>query len=494
MHVEPIAKTLSEVQTSSADNRARWEALSRKFTNLEEEMVQDKITYVLKTARVDKMVEQSAGIIHELESTKAATGTNKNSIENLNMQADMLSRQIDDVATSGLRERDRVNCELSIRFDQLFQTQRSSFISFTENVKSFIKEPKQARVLNSLIWSVQRLIADIKLEREAHRCMHEVMLGWNMQVTQTRRRNLSAHFIVKSVLSTVRRQFAIWRHRTDVDRIVSVFEKNFGHLSVEIEKKADLINMENGMTSVRVLMESEISRVESGLKGITEKSKLWDDCIKNLATVQNKHLPDLISRQDTTSQEVENFTLKQRSLDGQLLSLESRLDKAVNSIAFCSQRLDDQSKSLKEIIRLAEKPMTQPDTPQPREVFSDMLMLWGFMKELQTDARENAVARSKNEALHETHSSQIRELRELFEAVKSTPQPLVPPPVIETKVSFDIDSRKSTPRDPPLPRPRSAVLTRTSSASSGVPAKPKAAEFKGLHIRGKVVDKTNRTQ
>jgi len=201
MHVEPIAKTLSEVQTSSADNRARWEALSRKFTNLEEEMVQDKITYVLTTARVDKMVEQSAGIIHELESTKAATGTNKNSIENLNMQADMLSRQIDDVATSGLRERDRVNCELSIRFDQLFQTQRSSFISFTENVKSFIKEPKQARVLNSLIWSVQRLIADIKLEREAHRCMHEVMLGWNMQVTQTRRRNLSAHFIVKSVLS-----------------------------------------------------------------------------------------------------------------------------------------------------------------------------------------------------------------------------------------------------------------------------------------------------
>lgn len=428
----------------------RCDVLEAKMTTSENDLLG------LKTAIIP--IERRLG---ELLSKADSSASDSSHLRSLVAECMIKSESVD----SRLREIEnqiaRVSDENDSRFAHLERDiyhrlgtveteQRVSLENIRESLKSFDTTSKQTPVLNSLIRTVQKMVAETRMDVFVKSLRFDVMKAWNHQCFTARTKKSAVRDVVRLLRNILRSGLHRWRYQASVLAIKGKLATDLRVMCGEITSsvvdslRERLLDLEKQSRDQSVQLRSCSSHASEGLLTANR-------AYQHASNVEMRIIEANRSHHEELNEGVRNLGLEVQSI--------------LQNIEGIGQRLDQFEKNAAQSI-LQEAALEQTKD-RLQHLFTDMVLLWNSVKQLEMSKMDQSAAK---EILGHNAEYLKNEVANLLESRETAAK----------KAATEATNQMAMHHEPPVPdtlehkgrpdvtRPRSAMTFATSVAVTSI--------------------------
>ena len=464
--LKSIAAEVDTLKIDSVGNSEKCEILLSKISRVESDFLSTNSKLSRSDRSISEIARDVALSMSVAEQMNQQIGSLKISWQSLQDDLECLSRRLDAVSEERLEESRRLDIEIASRLQNLENTNSNIFESFTKAQREKLNDPPKRQVLDSLIFSVQRYVVNLKHEKLVRDYQSRMLLAWNVERTVSRGRKAAARSIIRTTLCSVRRCWFAWLHHDSLVSSAKQLQINIDGFRDIILNKADRYDMDEKLSRVEVSVNKlvtdlnvRLTNVEGGISRFMNVEILVEDLAKTT-------VPELNSRVGDIQEALKLVESNEGRNTVSLHELVNRQDELENLIR------ETQSKT-----NIPVEPPVSPNSDHSQQIFTDVLLLWNFVKQLEKASREVHSMTDILKLTQEMHGSEIREFKNHIDRISQQLRDQTARGQVSTKEVTDNHA---------LRRPKSAILTRTSSSTTAH-ENSTIVEYVGLHARGKAV-------
>jgi chromosome segregation ATPase len=312
-------------------------------------------------------------------------------VKSIESHVDLVDDQLASQRRSTEHNQKRFVLDVMRRLDMIEKSQQVQLESLKSSMSSAGPVLREKAVLESLIGTVQRLVADLKFEQSAKHRLTNVIWVWHAECLKSREKKLALTQLVSHLYMRLRNHFSHLKFTTALDTVVIAITDQVKQ-TVEEFKKCFMETVMNRVDSCELIAHSTADDLTALQTSLNELGTHRHDVLEHIASVQR-------SAHEYTDAKYESLKDHIQASVGGLANLTeniSRQDQRITALESKQSRSDS----------MVGGPQINADNDdRSKQFFSDILLLWNSVKQIEAEKVDH---RTLNHALDDQHDKLIQ--------------------------------------------------------------------------------------